>query len=112
MIHCAAAIRFDMHIHDILRQTFAPTDTLLSLASKMPELRCFTFISTAFVNANLPKGSAVQERLYPFHSASREDGPDLARRLLQLPRECAQSEVRSQSPKPSSIARSRCVRRQ
>lgn len=96
VIHCAAAIRFDMHIQEILGQTFTPTENLLKLASRTPGMRCFCFMSTAFVNANLPKGTCVQERIYPLRGTSYADGSSLARRLLQLPPELAEAEVRGQ----------------
>ena len=94
VIHCAAAIRFDMPIQEILRQTFAPTQNLLAQAASAPGMRCFTFMSTAFVNANLPRGTCVQERIYPLLSTTSADGAAIARRLLELPAERADAEAR------------------
>lgn len=93
IIHCAAAIRFDMHVHDILKQTFVPTSTLLSIAAHMPGIRCFTFISTAFVNANLPKGTCIQERIYPLTNTCPIEDGEIAQYLLDLQPEAAAFEV-------------------
>ncbi|KAL0018571.1 hypothetical protein WJX79_002930 [Trebouxia sp. C0005] len=40
---------------------------LVNLAEGMPHMQAFCVVSTAYVNANLPKGSAVEERIYPLH---------------------------------------------
>ena len=36
------------------------------MASKMPHLKAFVHVSTAYVNGNQPKGSTVPERLLPL----------------------------------------------
>ncbi|KAK9811066.1 hypothetical protein WJX73_010679 [Symbiochloris irregularis] len=93
VIHCAAAIRFDMKVQDILKQTYAPTENLLKLAAAAPKMRCFCFISTAFVNANLPKGTVVEEKIYPLVTTSPLEGPVIGRHLLDLSPEEADAEA-------------------
>ncbi|KAL3144875.1 Fatty acyl-CoA reductase 2 [Trebouxia sp. C0009 RCD-2024] len=67
VIHCAASLSLHLHIHEALQQTYFPTKGLLQLAEGMPNMRAFCFVSTAYVNANLPKGSTVEEKVYPLH---------------------------------------------
>ena len=67
IIHCAASIRFDLPIQAALEQNFTPTERLVDLAAGMPRLQCFTYMSTAFVNANQPNGTLLEERLYDLY---------------------------------------------
>lgn len=83
VIHCAASIRFEEPISVIMRTNFASTEQLLRLASDMPYLRCFTYMSTAYVNSNLPRHSQVREEIYPLPGTS--DPLAVARTLLDLP---------------------------
>ena len=85
-----------MPIQDILRNNYLPTSALLKLAETMPQLRCFTYVSTAFVNANLPKGTCIQEQLYPLQDidGSPADVEAIAQRLLALPHKKADEQVR------------------
>ena len=64
----------------------------------MPALRCFTYMSTAFVNSNQPKGSVIREELYPL-AGEGNDGQEevdtvaIAEQLLALPEQCANKKV-------------------
>ena len=77
IIHCASNIRFDLPIQRMLAQNFAPTQELALLAARLPRLRCFTYMSTAFVNANQPKDAVISERHGhpPQHHAPRACQP-------------------------------------
>jgi len=66
IIHCAATIRFDLPVKAVLRANFLPTRALLDFAASLPRLRAFTFMSTAYVNAYLPHGSRIEEKIYPL----------------------------------------------
>ena len=92
IIHCAASIRFDQPIQDIMRTNYTPTRDLLRLASAMPALKCFTYMSTAYVNSNLPRGSRIQEKIYPLGEESL-DALKVAQTLLELPVPAAESKV-------------------
>jgi hypothetical protein len=83
VIHCAASIRFDEAISVIMQTNYASTEQLLRLASDMPYLRCFTYMSTAYVNSNRPRHSAVREEIYPLPGTS--DPLAVAQTLLDLP---------------------------
>lgn len=85
-----------MGIQEILKQTYAPTENLLKLAARAPAMRCFCFISTAFVNANLPSGSVVEEKIYPLlqRQGTRWEDPAIGRHLLNMDLETAEAEVR------------------
>ena len=67
----------------------------------MPCLRAFVHVSTAYVNAHLPKGSHVEEALYPLHMRScGDDEPGrvvhgaIAAELAALPAAKAERRVR------------------
>ena len=95
IIHSAASILFDMPIQAILRNNFLPTSALLQLAESMAHLRCFTYVSTAFVNANQPKGTCLQEEIYPLMDVdgSPADAEVIAHRLLALSPKKADEQV-------------------
>ena len=44
----------------------------MRLAARMPRLRSLTYISTCFTNINRPRGSRVDERIYPLKIAGKE----------------------------------------
>ena len=69
IIHCAASIRFDEPISTIMHTNYACTRDLLNLAAGMPCLRCFTYMSTAYVNSNQPRHSRICEDIYPLPGA-------------------------------------------
>ena len=77
-------------------QTYAPTENLLKLAARAPAMRCFCFISTAFVNANMPNGSVVEEKIYPLlqRQGTRWEEAAIGRHLLDMDLEAAEAEVR------------------
>ena len=90
IIHSAASILFDMPIQTSLRNNSLPVQALLQLAESMANLRCLTYVSTAFVNANQPRGTCLQEQLYPLMdvNGSPADAEAIVHRLLALsPRE-------------------------
>lgn len=66
VIHSAASIELEADVQNTLRANYIGTRRLLTLASRMQRLRCFLHVSTAYVNVNLPRGSSVEERIYPL----------------------------------------------
>ncbi|CAL8466501.1 g6037 [Coccomyxa elongata] len=75
VIHCAASISFDEHIHSLLTNNYEATRNVADLAAAMGKLRAFVHLSTAYVNCDRPRGSHVEEALYPFDlSACRPTG--------------------------------------
>ena len=95
IIHCAASISFVQPIQSILAQNFTPTATLAQLASTLPRLKCFTYMSTAFVNANQPVSSTINEELYPLQDlgGGLADGAAVAQRLQTMPENLANRQV-------------------
>ena len=91
VIHCAASIRFDEPISEIMRTNYASTEQLLELAATMPFLRCFTYMSTAYVNSNQPRHSRIEERIYPLPGTKQP--LDVAETLLSLPPVLAERKV-------------------
>ena len=63
------------------------TRKTVELARGMQRLRGFVHVSTAYVNANLVRGSHVEERMYALYDAqgARIEHAALARRLAALP---------------------------
>ena len=96
IIHCAASISFLQPIQSILSQNFTPTATLAQLATSLPRLKCFTYMSTAFVNANQPVNSTINEEIYPLQDlgGGLADGAAVAQRLLTMPEDMANRQVR------------------
>ena len=91
VIHCAASIRFDEPISEIMRTNYAATRQLLELAATMPFLRCFTYMSTAYVNSNQPRHSRIEEKIYPLPGT--DDPLAVAQELLELPPALAERKV-------------------
>lgn len=60
----------------------------------MPNMRAFCFVSTAYVNANLPKGSTVEEKVYPLHDHGVPvDHATMVQHLMSLNLTAAEAEV-------------------
>ena len=94
IVHCAASISFFEHVHVLLEQNYVATRNVLDLAAEAmmatpaptiankgaagspppssstkaskPRLRGMVHVSTAYVNANLKRGTHVEERIYPL----------------------------------------------
>ncbi|GBF93777.1 hypothetical protein Rsub_06109 [Raphidocelis subcapitata] len=86
VIHSAADIRLEPHIHETLRANYRGSVAAARLAARMPRLRSFVLVSTCYVGINRPRGSLVEERIYPLQLAGAEvDAAALAEELLSLP---------------------------
>ena len=70
------------------------TRQLTLLARDMKHMRGFVYVSTAFVNANLPAGSHVEERIYPLHGANLQHSALAAQLAAMKPQE-AEKTVKS-----------------
>lgn len=57
------------------------------LAQQMRRLHGFVYVSTAYVNSNLPRGSHIEERIYPLYysNGNRILHGHLAAQLAALP---------------------------
>lgn len=61
------------------------TQRLLALATRMTSLKCLLHVSTAYVNVNLPKGSNIEERIYPLYIGGQEvHHADIVEDLMSL----------------------------
>ncbi|KAI8475868.1 MAG: male sterility protein-domain-containing protein [Monoraphidium minutum] len=90
VIHSAADIRLDAHIHKTLAANFLGTRAVLALAGRMPRLTSLLYLATCYVNINRPRGSDVEERLYSLQKDGREvDAAAIAEELLALPPDAA-----------------------
>ncbi|KIZ05743.1 hypothetical protein MNEG_2214 [Monoraphidium neglectum] len=86
VLHSAADIRLEAPIQDTLTANYRGTLSIVRLAARMRRLRSFVYISTCYSNMNRPRGSLVEERLYPLMLDGREfDTSSLAEELLALP---------------------------
>lgn len=72
IIHCAADIRLEVHIHDTLQANYQGTRNLLNLATACNHLRALIHVSTAYVNVNLPKGCHIDEVIYPLMEGGQQ----------------------------------------
>ncbi|KAK9812828.1 hypothetical protein WJX72_004372 [[Myrmecia] bisecta] len=94
IIHCAASLSLELHIHDALMQTYFPTKGLLHLAQGCRSMQAFCFVSTAYVNANQPRGSLIEERIYPLYDKGAPvQQAELVAKLMHLPTEAAKKET-------------------
>jgi nucleoside-diphosphate-sugar epimerase len=66
VIHCAADIRLEVGIQDLLRANYEGTRQLLNMARSFSDLRAFVHVSSAYTNMNAPQGSLVKEAIYPL----------------------------------------------
>ncbi|KAK9815436.1 hypothetical protein WJX72_003651 [[Myrmecia] bisecta] len=66
VVHAAASIKFEDHIHQSLLHNYVATRHVADLAGEMSHAKALVHISTAYVNSHLPKGSLVHERIYPL----------------------------------------------
>ncbi|KAI8469683.1 MAG: male sterility protein-domain-containing protein [Monoraphidium minutum] len=89
VIHSAADIRLDAHIHTTLAANFLGTRAVLALAGRMPRLASLLHIATAYVNINRPRGTGVEERMYPLQMDEREVDAAAIAELLSLPPDAA-----------------------
>ena len=75
------------------------THNLANLATGMGKLRAFVHLSSAYVNCDQPRGSHVEERLYPMdwgrdsRSCEAHSVQSLASELQSLPAEAASQQA-------------------
>jgi fatty acyl-CoA reductase len=66
VIHCAADIRLEAGIQQLLTANYEGTRQLLKLAASFDNLTAFVHVSSAYTNMNAPSGSLVKEAIYPL----------------------------------------------
>lgn len=66
VIHCAADITLEANIKVTLRRNYVATLQLMKIVSLWSKVQAVVHVSSAYVNANLPKKSTVEERIYPL----------------------------------------------
>lgn len=64
VIHSAAAVALDDPIKETLTNNYFSTSRLLKLCQKMPYLRSYAHVSTAYVSINSEPGSVVEEKVF------------------------------------------------
>jgi nucleoside-diphosphate-sugar epimerase len=72
LIHSAASIQLEADVQHTLRSNYLGTRRLLALATQMQQLRAMVHVSTAYVNVNFPRGSTVDERIFPLYFGEQE----------------------------------------
>lgn len=73
MIHLVCRIALEDAMGRTLRNNYCTTDSLLQLASQhMPKLKSFVYVSSAFVNMNVPNFSIVTEAIHPLMHGDQE----------------------------------------
>lgn len=72
LVHSAASIQLEADVQHTLRSNYLGTRRLLALATQMRALRGMVHVSTAYVNVNFPRGSTVDERIFPLHFGGQE----------------------------------------
>ncbi|KAK9841845.1 hypothetical protein WJX81_007051, partial [Elliptochloris bilobata] len=93
VVHSAACISFDEHIHNLLAQNLQATKLVAELARGMARLGAFVHVSTAYTNCDHPRRAVVQERVYPLLAPSGKplDIDALAAELASLPPAAAEA---------------------
>ena len=68
---------------------------MATLALKIKQLKAFVHVSTAYVNCNLPRGSHIEEQIYPLYHKNGKmvEHKALAMRLADMPPAKAEAEV-------------------
>lgn len=69
IFHVAATVRFDEHIRNAYNINVQGTQTMLALARKMPRLKSFVYVSTAYCNCDR---SFIREEFYPPTFTAKE----------------------------------------
>jgi fatty acyl-CoA reductase len=64
VIHCAADIRLENGIKELLLANYEGTRQLLDLSRSFDNLRAFVHVSSAYTNMNATPGSLVHESIY------------------------------------------------
>jgi fatty acyl-CoA reductase len=64
VVHCAADIRLEMGIQQLLQANYEGTRQLLDLARSFNSLQAFVHVSSAYTNMNATPGSLVHESIY------------------------------------------------
>lgn len=69
---------------------------MASLALKIKNIKGFVHVSTAYVNSNLPRGSHIEEEIYPLHykNGRKVEHKKLAIKLAAMQPAKAEAEVR------------------
>ncbi|GBF96748.1 hypothetical protein Rsub_09490, partial [Raphidocelis subcapitata] len=89
-------IRLDAPIHETLTANYVGALAVVRLSERMRRLRSLCYISTCYTNMNRPRGSLVEERLYPLKVGGKEvDITGLAEELLNLPADAAAQRAQS-----------------
>lgn len=85
LIHSAASIELEADVQHTLRSNYLGTQRLLALATRMQSLKSLLHVSTAYVNVNLPRGSYIEERIYPLYIGEQEvHHADIVEDLMSL----------------------------
>lgn len=71
IINAAADISFNQTIDEAIEKNCLPALEIAGVASKLPNLKCFIQVSTAYCNSFLPDG-LVEEKLYPIGDPEEE----------------------------------------
>jgi nucleoside-diphosphate-sugar epimerase len=95
LIHSAASIQLEADVQHTLRSNYLGTRRLLALATQMQQLRAMVHVSTAYVNVNFPRGSTVDERIFPLYFGQQEvHHADIVDDLMSLKPAAANVRVR------------------
>ena len=87
VIHCAADIRLEVGIQELLLTNYEGTRHLLELSETFDDLKAFVHVSSAYTNMNATPGSLVTESIYPL---SYGDQPVVDSELVQVRRGCCE----------------------
>jgi len=64
IINCAASVSFDDPLLDAIQINYFGCKRMLELALQCQKIRCFTHVSTAYVNCNMLGNPKVEEKVY------------------------------------------------
>ena len=80
IINCAASVSFDDPLLDAIEINFFGCQRMLQLALECSRLRCFTHVSTAYVNCNILGNAKIEEKVY----AGEQDPEKVVADILRL----------------------------
>ena len=80
---------------EVCSHSLQATKKVVLLAQRMEQLRGFVHVSSAYVNSNLPRGSHVEEKIYPIHRKNGQvlNHNETARTLAALSPASAEAKV-------------------
>ncbi len=82
IINCAASVSFTDPLLDAIEINYNGCGRMLALAKECQRIECFTHVSTAYVNCNLPTKSVIEEKVYDL--PGNQDPEEIIKNIVRM----------------------------